>query len=107
MKNLNKFAKEVCEIKVDKELQFYDVSTLFTSVLIDKALKVMMVKLEVITTLSERTPLEPDNIIRLLCLCLNCTYFLFQGKCYLQIHKADMGSPVFPIVCNLYMESFE
>ena len=38
---------------------------------------------------------------------LNCTYFLFQGEYYLQIHRVAMGAPVSPIVCNLYMESFE
>jgi hypothetical protein len=58
-------------------------------------------------TLSDRTPLAPDDIVKLLGLCLKCTYFLFQGEYYLQIHGAAMGSPVSPIVCNLYMEYFE
>ena len=80
---------------------------LFTSVPIDKALLVIKEKLEEDNTLSERTPLEHDDIIQLLGLCLNCTYFLFQGEYYLQIHRAAMGSPVSLIVCNLYMESFE
>ena len=39
--------------------------------------------------------------------CLKCTYFAFQGQHYQQIHGAAMGSPVSPIVCNLYMEAFE
>ena len=103
MKNSSEFAKEICEIKLDpdKELRSYDVSALFTSVLINKALVVIKEKLEEDDTLSEGTPLEPDNIIRLLGLCLNCTYFLFQGEYYLQIHGAAMGSPVSPIMCNL------
>ena len=46
------------------------------------------------------------NIIQLLGLCLNCTYFLFQCKYYLQIDRAAMGTPVSLIVCNLYMEPF-
>ena len=57
--------------------------------------------------MKERDPLAPDDIIKLLGLCLNCTYFVFKGKFYLQIHGAAMGSPVSPIVCNLYMEDFE
>ena len=38
-----------------------------------------------------------------LSLCLKCTYFLFKGEYYLQIH----GVPVSLIVCNLYMEYFQ
>ena len=44
---------------------------------------------------------------KLLEICLQCTYFTFGGAYYLQIHGAAMGSPVSPIVCNLYMEHFE
>ena len=106
VKNSNEFVKEVCEIKLnsDEELQSYDVSALFTSVPVDKALGVIRLKLEEDNTLSKRTPLEPEDIIRLLC--LNCTYFLFQGEYYLQIHGVAMGSPISPIACNLHMESF-
>ena len=70
---------------------------------IDKALDVLRLKLEEDNTLNERRPLEPDYVVQLLVLCLNCTYFLFQGEYYLQIHGAAMGSPVSLIICNLYM----
>ncbi|XP_068750936.1 uncharacterized protein [Montipora capricornis] len=35
------------------------------------------------------------------------TSFVFDGQFYRQIHGAPMGSPVSPLVCNLYMEAFE
>ena len=54
-------------------------SALFRSVSIDKALEVIKRKLEEDYTLSERTPLKPDDIIQLLGLCLNCTYFRSTG----------------------------
>ena len=82
-------------------------SALFTSVLVDKTLKVTMEKLEEDQTLSDRTPLGPEDVIWLLSLCLKCTFFLFQGVSYLQIHGAAIGLPVPPIVCNLYMEYFK
>jgi hypothetical protein len=94
-------------LEEDEELRSYDVSALFTSVPVDKAMEVIRKKLEEDDTLYERTPLSPDDIIKLLDLCLRCTYFSFQGVYYLQIHGAAMGSPVSPIVCNLYMEHFE
>ena len=35
------------------------------------------------------------------------TYFVFRGKFYQQVQGCAMGSPVSPIIYNLYMESFE
>ena len=32
------------------------------------------------------------------------TYFQFQGRFYEQLHGAAMGSPISPIVANLYMK---
>ena len=105
----NTFMKEVRELKLDtyEELLSYDVSALCTSMQIDKALEVIRVKLEADNTLKKRTPLALDDIICLLSLYHNCTYFLFQGEYYYhQIHGANMGSPMSPNVYNLYMELF-
>ena len=35
------------------------------------------------------------------------TYFTYQGKYFEQGEGAAMGSPISPIVANIYMESFE
>ena len=48
-----------------------------------------------------------DNIISLLEFCITSTYFSFQGKFYEQVEGAAMGSPLSPIVANIYMENFE
>ena len=48
-----------------------------------------------------------DNIIELLGFCLNNTYFLFQEVFYEQTKGAAMGSPLGPIVADIYMEAFE
>ena len=45
-----------------------------------------------------------DDIILLLEFCLKSTYFSFQGQFFEQVEGAAMGSPVSPIVANLYME---
>ena len=39
--------------------------------------------------------------------CLKNSHFLFQGKYFEQVHCAAMGSPIIPIVDNLFIEEFE
>ncbi|TNN12551.1 reverse transcriptase, partial [Schistosoma japonicum] len=52
-------------------------------------------------------PLEPSEIIKCLSLCLNSTLFKFRGDLYKQTEGVAMGSPVSPIVANLFMHSLE
>ena len=47
-----------------------------------------------------------DKVISLLELVLNNCAF-FQGKFYQQFKGAAMGSPVSPLIANIYMEYFE
>ena len=88
-------------------LSSYDVTSLFTSVPIDPALNVIKDLLEKDEKLNDRTVLSVQDIIELLGFFLQNTYFSFQNKSYQQVEGAPMGSPVSPIVANLYMESFE
>ena len=72
--------------------------------MIDPALKFIKDLLDKDTTLKERTVKEVGDIILLLEFCLKNTYFSFQGQFYEQVEGAAVGSPVSPIVANLYME---
>ena len=85
VKNSKEFAEYVKNLKVgpDEELRSYDVSALFTSVPVDKAMDIISRKLEEDESLSNRTPLSPNDIIILLEKCLNCKYFLHKGLFYL------------------------
>ena len=58
-------------------------------------------------TLKDRTVIGIDDIILILEFCLKNTYFSFQGQFFEQVEGAAMGSPVSPIVANLYMEYLE
>ena len=103
------FVEQVKQIKLEPGecLSSYDVSALFTSVSIDPALNIIKDLLDKDNTFKERTVMEVGDIILLLEFCLKNTYFSFQGQFYEQVEGAAMGSPVSPIVTNLYMEYLE
>ena len=85
----------------------FDVTALFTSVPVDKSLEIIQHRLMEDNTLSQRTNMTADQITDLLAICLKSTYFQFNDNIYTQIEGAAMGSPVSPIVANLFMEWFE
>ena len=84
-----------------------NVSALFTSVLVDPALRVIKDLLEKDPILKERTLVPVKDVILLLEFCLKNMYFSFQDQFYEQVKGAPMGSSVSLIVANLYMEYFE
>ena len=88
-------------------LSSYDVSALFTSVPIDPVLKILKDLLVKDPTLKDRMVIGIDDIILLLEFCLKNTYFSFQGQFFEQVEGVAMGSPVSPIIANLYMEYLE
>ena len=108
VQNNQEFLKQLEDIKLgsDDSIISYDVKGLFTSVPLKSALKIIKKLLEEDTTLPQRT-MTVNNISCLLEFCLTITYFTFQEKFYEQVEGAAMGSPISPIVANLYMEDFE
>ena len=88
-------------------LSSYDVSALFTLIPIDPALNIIRDLLDKDHTLKESTVLVVSDIILLLEFCPKNTYFSFQDQFYEQVEGAAMGSPVSPIIANLYMEYLE
>ena len=97
------------EMKLEKGeyIISYDVSALFTYIPVQSAIEVTKKKLEQDTELHHRTPMSISNILEMLEFCLCNTYFLFQGQFYKQTQGTAMGSPVSPVVANLYMEFFD
>ena len=108
IKNSQDFVNKMKDIGIEEgeTIISYDVSALFTCVPPDEAVNVVREFLVNDTTLNERTKLSPDQVCSLLELCLNTTYFVYNGRFKRQRHGCAMGSSVSPIVVNLLMEHF-
>ena len=109
VKNSADFVSKIKDLEVPPpwKLISFDVSALFTSIPINEAIQVVRECLRKDLTWRQRTSLQAEDVLQLLDLCLNTTYFLYQGEFYQQKQGAAMGSPISPIIANLFMEDFE
>ena len=71
------------------------------------ALNIIERLLEKTPELQQKTSMTVKHTTCLLEFCLRSTHSTFQNKYYEQVEWAAIGSPISPIVANLYMENFE
>jgi hypothetical protein len=71
----------------------FDVVSLFTMVPIEEALRLLSRHF--------------DAILRLFRHVLTSSFFIFNGQFYEQTDGVAMGSPLYPVIANYFMEYFE
>ena len=91
----------------DEVLVSFDVKSLFTSVPVQPAIDCVRKILLADPSWAVHSPISVSVIIELLTLCLEDTSFKFRGKFYRMTDGLAMGSPVSPIVANIFMENLE
>ncbi|KER21156.1 hypothetical protein T265_10452 [Opisthorchis viverrini] len=103
------FANKVAGVTVEPDdiLISFDVNSLYTNVPKGDSLEIDKRLLLAGTTLSERTQLTVDEIVEGIKACLNLTHFVFDNVVYTQEQGLAMGSPISPVLANIFMEEFE
>ena len=98
---------KIYSVQEDECLVPFDVVSLFTSALVDKALALVLELLASDDSLSSRTHLSISDIKQGLQICLDSTVFLYKKSFFKQTFGIPMGSCISPIIANLYMEYIE
>jgi len=88
-----------------KKLVSFDVKSLFTNVPIDGAIKAAQRALRRMD--QNELPLQIDDYIELIRLCVEFGPFEFRGREYEQIQGLAMGSPLSAVLAQLFMETLE
>ena len=109
LKNTQHFVQQLKGKKLEpgEVITSFDVNALFTSVPVQPAIQIVKQRLQQDTTLPQKTSMSIPQITSLLEFCLTNPYFVFQGMYYEQVQGAAMGSPISPIIANIFMGEFE
>ena len=107
--NSSDFADFICRqtLPLNTLLVSFDVTSLFTNVPVDLAVKIAGDRLTNDPSLADRSSLSPTEIQTLLSFCLNATYLAYRGEFFQQTFGTAMGSPVSVTVADLVMEDVE
>jgi retron-type reverse transcriptase len=95
------------EIEDGAILGSFYVVNLFTTTPVQKALQRTRKLLDSDKNLSDRTSLSVDKIMEMITVFVTNTYFQFDAKYYRQRKGMAMGSPLSPVLCNIFMEELE
>ena len=85
----------------------FDVSALLTSILVPVALQVTNSKISTCTNFTNVCKIPIEKFIKLLEFTITKCIFCFNKKFYKQLQYEAMGSPVSPVIANIYMEHSE
>ena len=99
-------AVKTVQIPNNHRLVSFDVKSLFTSIPLQLALDCTGTLLQQ-TADNTPLPLPNDKIMDLLKLCLESSFFQYNGRHYKQLHGTAMGSPVSVVVAEIVMQQIE
>ena len=109
VKNSEEFAKFTRDLVLhpDEIMVSFDVVSLFTNVPTEDACNIAWERLSEDGSLQDRTDLTPDQIADLLKFCVSSSSFRWRQEFFEQSEGTSMGSPISPVLADMFMEAFE
>ena len=109
IKNSNHFVSMIKDLKVeeDETLVSYDVKALYPSVPQEEALQLVKELLMNDNKLHEKTPMKAKSVMKLLTICVENTYFMFNKKLYIQVNGLAIGASTSGFLADIFMYKLE
>ena len=109
VKNSAHFVSTIKDLKVeeDETLVSYDVTALYPSIPQEEAIQIFHQRMSNDPQLKEKTKMSADNVIKLFRICVETTYFMFNGNLYRQVDGLAIGASSSGFAAELFMIEFE
>ena len=79
----------------------FDVTSIFTNVPLDETIEIILRRVYIDQEIN--TDIPKKEMKELLLLCTKSVHFIFNGKIYIQIDGVAIGSPLGPVLANIFM----
>ena len=104
-KNTFSFVSQIKNANLSgKFLVSYDLASLFTNIPLHKTIDIAI---NLIFNYNPNLNITEKELKKLFLFATSPTHFLFNGKCYSQIDGVAMGSPLAPLLANIFMGFYE
>ena len=107
MESTDNFLERIKNVRIDNDYDMvsFDVVSLFTNVPIEFTIDVILDK--VYNKRLIKTKLSRNELKKLLLLCTTQLHFKFNNQIFRQVEGVSMGSPLGPVLANIFMVALE